>query len=96
VPLTVTLELEWVLRGAYRLSTEAVAAAFEALLGVRHLHFEQEPSVRSALALHRQGMDFADALHHLGSGSCAVLLSFDRALIIQAERLQFRPPVQAP
>jgi len=44
VPLTVTLELEWVLRGAYRLSTEAVVDACEALLGVRHLHFEQEPT----------------------------------------------------
>ena len=40
MPLTVTLELEWVLRGAYRLSTEAVVDAFEALLGVRQLHFE--------------------------------------------------------
>ena len=62
VPLTVTLELEWVLRGAYRLSTEAVVDAFEGLLGVRHLHFEQEPTVRSALALHRQGMDFLPML----------------------------------
>ena len=41
-------------------------------------------------------MDFADALHHLGSRHCTVLLSFDRALITQAERLQLRPPVQAP
>jgi len=96
VPLTVSLELEWVLRGAYRLSTEAVVDAFEALLGVRHLHFEQEPTVRAALALHRQGLDFADALHHRSSASCAVLLSFDRALIHQAERLQLHPQVQAP
>jgi predicted nucleic-acid-binding protein len=96
VPLTVSLELEWVLRGAYRLSTEAVVDAFEGLLGVRHLHFEQEPTVRSALALLRQGLDFADALHLLSSGSCAVLLSFDRALIHQVERLQLHPPVQAP
>jgi predicted nucleic-acid-binding protein len=81
---------------SWRLSTEAVADAFEALLGVRQLHFEQEPTVRSALGLHRKGMDFADALQHLGSGSCAVLLSFDRALILQVERLQLRPPVQAP
>jgi len=81
---------------AYRLSTEAVVDAFEALLGVRHLHFEQEPTVRSALARHRQGMDLADALHHLGSGSCAVLLSFDRALIQKAERVQLHPPVRVP
>ena len=96
VPLPVTLELEWVLRGAYRLGVEAVADAFDDLPGVGQLHFEQEASVRSALALHRQGMEFADALHHLGSGRCAVLLSFDRALITQAERLRLHPPVQAP
>jgi predicted nucleic-acid-binding protein len=96
VPLTVTLELEWVLRGAYHLSTEAVVDAFDALLGVRHLHFEQEPTVRSALALLRQGVDFADALHHLGSRNCTVLLSFDRSLIRQAERLQLHPAVEAP
>jgi hypothetical protein len=30
VPLTVSLELEWVLRGAYRLGTEAMVDAFEA------------------------------------------------------------------
>jgi hypothetical protein len=50
VPLTVALELEWVLRGAYCLS----------------------------------------------SGSCAVLLSFNRGLILQAERLQLHPPLQTP
>lgn len=83
MPLTVSLELEWVLRGAYRLSTEAVADTFEALLGMRHLRFEQEPAVLSALGLHRQGLAIAVALHHLGSGSCAVLLSFDRGLIVQ-------------
>jgi hypothetical protein len=41
-------------------------------------------------------MDFAAALHHLSSGSYAVLLSFDRALILQEEWLQLHPPMQAP
>ena len=38
VPITVALELEWVLRGAYKLPREAVISAFEGLLAIRHLH----------------------------------------------------------
>lgn len=45
VPITVTLELEWVLRGAYRLPRGAVIRAFEGLLAIRQLHLEQEEQV---------------------------------------------------
>jgi hypothetical protein len=51
----VLLELEWVLRGAYRLGVDQVVRAFESLLSVRPLHFEQETMVREALQRHRQG-----------------------------------------
>ncbi|MCP9917785.1 type II toxin-antitoxin system VapC family toxin [Cyanobium sp. ATX 6F1] len=96
VPLTVSLELEWVLRGAYKLDKQAVLAAFAGLLSVRQLRFEQEELVRGALELHRKGLDFSDALHHQGSGSCAVLLSFDRSFVRQARHLSLAPPVQRP
>jgi predicted nucleic-acid-binding protein len=96
VPLTVSLELEWVLRGAYRLGCHQVVAAFEGLLGLRQLHFEREDLLRIALQRHQQGLDFADALHHLGSADCALMLSFDTKLIESANRLLLKPPVQAP
>ncbi len=67
VPITVVLELEWVLRGAYRLDRRAVIAAIEGLMAIRHVHLEQDDLVRQALCLHRQGLDFADALHLLRS-----------------------------
>jgi hypothetical protein len=35
VPITVVLELEWVLRGAYRLERGVVIAALEALMAIR-------------------------------------------------------------
>ena len=49
LPITVTLELEWVLRGAYRLPREALIRAFEGLLGIRQLRLEQEELVLQAL-----------------------------------------------
>ena len=49
VPLTVALELEWVLRGVYELAPEKVAESFNALLGVRNLHFEREAAVLEAV-----------------------------------------------
>ena len=39
VPLTVTLELEWVLRGAYALDKPAIVRSFEALLSVPNINF---------------------------------------------------------
>jgi predicted nucleic-acid-binding protein len=96
VPLSVSLELEWVLRGAYRLGVDQVVRAFEGLLSVRALHFEQEAMVRKALYRHRQGLDFADALHHLAAADCDALLSFDAQLIAAVRRLGLEPPVQAP
>lgn len=96
VPLSVSLELEWVLRGAYRLGVDQVVGAFEGLLSVRQLHFEQETMVREALHRHRQGLDFADALHHLAAADCDAMFSFDMRLIAAVSRLGLKPPVQTP
>ena len=96
VPITVALELEWVLRGAYKLPRESVISAFEGLLAIRHLHLEQEQLVKRALEWHRQGMDFADALHLARSEGCGALISFDRHLVLLAGQLNFQPAVRRP
>ena len=96
VPITVALELEWVLRGAYKLPREAVISAFEGLLAIRHLHLEQEQLVKRALDWHRQGMDFADALHLARSEGCGALISFDRRLVLLAGQLNLQPAVRRP
>lgn len=62
VPIRVVLELEWVLRGAYRLERGAVIAALEGLMAIRQVHLEQEDLLRQALAWYQQGPDFAVAL----------------------------------
>ena len=96
IPITVLLELEWVLRGAYKLPRDAVIQAFEGLLAIRQLHVEQEDLVRRALDCHRHGLDFADALHLLRSEGCSALLSFDRALARGAAEQALQPPVISP
>ena len=90
------LELEWVLRGVYKLPREAVITAFEGLLALRHLHLEQEELVRRALEWHRQGLDFADALHLVRSEGCGALISFYRQLALAAGQLNLQPTVRCP
>ena len=93
VPITVVLELEWVLRGAYRLERGAVIAALEGLMAIRQVHLEQEDLVLQALAWHQQGLDFADALHLLRSEGCARFATLDRALAKTTAGLQLQPVV---
>ena len=94
VPITVVLELEWVLRGAYQLPREAIIRAFLGLIGIRHLQLEQEQQVLQALEAYGQGLDFADALHLLRSEGCAALVSFDRAFAAKAGELALTPAVR--
>jgi predicted nucleic-acid-binding protein len=64
LPVTVVLELEWVLRAAYRFSKEQVTAALSRLLAATELSFGSESAVEVALALYQKSSaDFADCLH---------------------------------
>ena len=90
VPITVVLELEWVLRGAYQLPREAILHAMRRLIAIRQLHLEQEEQVLQALDAYAQGLDFADALHRLRSEGCSALVSLDRAFVSRAGGCQER------
>jgi predicted nucleic-acid-binding protein len=65
VPVTVMLEMEWVLRSRYRFDKPTVIAALDALLGTTELEFQTEPALEQALWLYKQtgSPDFADCLH---------------------------------
>lgn len=65
VPVTVMLELEWVLRSRYRFDKAAITSALDALLSVTELEFQTEPDLEQALWLFKQAgaPDFADCLH---------------------------------
>lgn len=81
VPLSVVLELEWVLRSNYGYSKAQVSATLSALLETRELEFHDESAVERALHYFREGAaDFAECLH-LGCAAAAErlpLLTFDR------------------
>lgn len=64
VPVTVLLELEWVLRSAFGFDKAEVLRALSRLLGSFELGFESEGAVEAALAkFQRSSADFADCLH---------------------------------
>jgi predicted nucleic-acid-binding protein len=64
VPITVVLELEWVLRSRLSQTKTQVLETIEALLTVVELSFEAEDAVEQALLDYRDGnADFGECLH---------------------------------
>lgn len=64
VPVTVALELEWVLRSNFEYSRDETLGVISQLLSAAELTFESERALEVALHLYRNGpADFADCLH---------------------------------
>lgn len=64
VPVTVTLELEWVLRSSFGYGKPETLRVLSALFSAAELSFESEQALEVALELHRgSAADFADCLH---------------------------------
>ena len=95
IPVTVVLELAWVLR-----KTDAprnvVMERLRDLLSLRNVRVQNADLVFQSLRWAAQGMDLADALHLVLSGKAERFATFDEALIKQARKLGVRPPVSAP
>ena len=97
VPLTVILEFEWVMRGFYELEPDAFCRCIEHLLGIPHVTVDRWEAVKDAVDLHRQGFDFADALHWACCASCSQFASFDdKRFVRRARRLKRTPEAVAP
>lgn len=95
VPVTVTLELEWVLRASFGYVKDEVLQALSTLFSAAELTFESERALEVALQLYREGAaDFADCLHiALATAAGEVPLStFDKsaAKVIGAQLLRSR------
>ena len=91
---TVVLELEWVLRAVAEQPADKVLACLEHLVALPGVTVEDEEQVQAALQVSRQGMDFADALHHAAAAHCRQMLTFDdRRFARRAARLGLRPHV---
>jgi predicted nucleic-acid-binding protein len=64
VPVTVVLELEWVLRLNFGFAKDDVLRTLSSLFSAAELSFESERALEVALQLFRKGLaDFADCLH---------------------------------
>lgn len=96
VPITVMLELEWVLRSRYGFTRPVVAAALEKIASLDNPVIGEREAVLTATANVARGWDFADALHHALSAGCDGFATFDQALIKRAGRLPAEPVVMAP
>lgn len=80
VPVTVVLEVEWVLRIAYGFRAPEVARALRAFGGLPTVTIGNAETVAVALDRSEHGLDFADALHVGLSRHCDGFATFDRAL----------------
>lgn len=97
VPVTVILEFAWVLRAFYTFGAEDCARAIEHLIGLPNVQVEDWPAVQEALRLHREGLDFADALHVTRSKKCERFYTFDdKKFARRAVKLAVVPEVVVP
>lgn len=97
VPLTVVLELEWVLRAFYGFAASDFIRVIQHLLGLPHVVVEESDRVIRALDLHGQGLDFADGLHWVACQHCREFLSFDdRRFARRAKRFAITPAIRVP
>ena len=85
VPVSVALELEWVLRSRFKLDKAAVAQTFAGLLQTVELHFEATAALEWALSEYESSAaDFSDCIHAalaLGAGE-QPLWTFDKAAAV--------------
>jgi len=64
IPVTVSLELEWVLRSNFGFGKDAVVQTLSDLLSSAELSFESERALEVALLLYKEGSaDYSDCLH---------------------------------
>ena len=84
IATTVILECEWVLRYAYSFSPDEIVNGFQALFGLSNVKLQDTSGVYNALQWHKQGMDFADALHLATSQGSKSFATFDQKFIKSA------------
>ncbi len=82
IPDTVLLECEWVLRFAYQFTPLEINNAFTSLLGLPNITTDNPQQLIQTLRMHKDGFDFADALHLAKSQPyTSTFLTFDKKFI---------------
>ena len=97
VPVTVVIELVWILKSLYSFETEDAANVIEHLAGLPNVTVENWTAVLQAARLYRQGLQFADALHLLRSSHCEAFYTFDdRKFARRARKMALTPGIIVP
>ena len=81
IPDTVLLETEWILRYAYGFGPEQICTALLKVGGLPKVTLQNPLQIHQALTWHRDGLDFADALHLAHSEGHEPFYTFDRKLV---------------
>jgi predicted nucleic-acid-binding protein len=95
VPVTVALELEWVLRASFGYDKDDVLLVLSNLFSAAELTFQSEQALEVALQLYREASaDFADCVHIALAAEAGEqpLWTFDRgaAKVLGAQLLRIR------
>lgn len=92
IPVTVLLELAWVL-SAYGCTRSEVAASLRAVLDMPQVVAQHAEILTGALRWVDQGLDVADAFHVALSERASKFITFDKSLARIAKRPAIEPPV---
>jgi predicted nucleic-acid-binding protein len=84
VPLTVSMEVEWVLRSRYLMTRAAIIDSFSVLIEAADFHFEESEKIGWLLERYSQGADFADLIHIVASCASDGFATFDKGLALGA------------
>lgn len=95
VPLTVVLELSWVLRKSAA-PRVVILEKMREMFSLRNVRVQNADHVFQALRWAAQGMEFADALHLALSGKAERFVTFDQELIKQTRKIGANPLALAP
>ena len=87
VPVTVMLELEWVLRSRYGYPAAVTAQAIGKIAALENVVVGEREAVLAAADKLSKGWDFSDALHHALSEGCEAFVTLDADLLKLAKRI---------
>lgn len=93
IPITVILELGWLLRGRGSSHAEVVAS-LRAILCMPQVSAQHHESLHRALNWANDGIGIADAIHVSLSERALAFVTFDKSLARQASRLAINPGVR--
>jgi predicted nucleic-acid-binding protein len=87
VPDTVLLETEWLFRSRLGLSRREINLLFSVLLSTPNVTFDNRPKIADSILAHRNGFDFADAMHLFAARDCEAMVTFDADFIRRSKKL---------